>query len=79
MRVKIDSDDCHMTFRLPTTLVLSRLTVTILEKVFKERINLLPENNEAFFRQLRVCRKYCRGITIVDIESSNGDKVKISM
>lgn len=87
MKIRIRTQEVRITILLPNFLVLNRFTASHIIRSIAERINKSPEVNKTpdidsekarlFIAELRrIKRKYGR-FTLVDVESSDGDAVKI--
>jgi len=82
MRIDIATENKHFVIPFPTWLGLNRITTGIAFAYYRDElrekgIDLGFTDIYEFLRRFRKVERQYRGMCIVDVESSDGDKVKI--
>ena len=80
MKISIKSDDLKLTLRLPTGLILNRLTAGIVcRKLKKEGIHLTRKQTVLFIKELKKYKKTHRDWNLVEISENDTDSVIIKI
>ena len=80
MKISIKSDDLKLTLRLPTGLILNRLTAGIVcRKLKKEGIHLTRKQTVLFIKELKRYKKKHRDWNLVELEGSDEDSVIVKI
>lgn len=79
MRLHIKTKDFHLRLLLPTWLVLSRPCLTIALWACRRYVTLPPHRRSEAFRLVRRLRRQCRGITLVDIRTHDGEEIHVKL
>lgn len=80
MKISIKSDDLKLTLRLPTGLILNRLTAGIVcRKLKKEGIHLTRKQIVLFIKELKKYKKKHRDWNLVEVEESDEDSVIVKI
>lgn len=85
MKVKINTKDTKINIYIPTFLVLNNFSFSILmyvlsnQSISKEYIKCLEDQKEKILKLMKMCRKQYKGLTIVDIKTSEGEKILITL
>jgi hypothetical protein len=82
MKIKIRTEDCRFTLFLPVFWALgSPLTHWILRRVRKKLPvdfpDLTAEQRKALRRGLKSCKKRYKGLSLVEVDSSDGEVIRI--
>lgn len=82
MKIKIRTEDCRFTLFVPAFWALGNpLTYRILGK-WKDRLpvafpDLTAEQGKALRQALKRCKKRYRGLPLVEVDSSGGDRISV--
>lgn len=80
MKISIKSDDLKLTLRLPTGLILNRLTAGIVcRKLKKEGIYLTRKQTVLFIKELKKYKKKHRDWNLVEVTESGTNSVIIKI
>ena len=85
MKVKINTKDTKINICIPTFLVLNNFSFSILmyvlsnQSIEKKYIKCLEDQKEKILKLMKMCRKQYKGLTIVDIKTSEGEKILITL
>ena len=80
MKISIKSDDLKLTLRLPTGLILNRLTAGIVcRKLKKEGIHLTRKQTVLFIKELKKYKKKHRDWNLVEISENDTNSVIIKI
>lgn len=80
MKIELKSGGHRILLLLPSRLIFSRLTVRIAEKYLQKKDIVFPPGAaKEFVLTVRKCRKYHKKLVLVDVESADGEKVKITL
>ena len=80
MKIFIKSDDLKLTLRLPTGLILNRLTAGIVcRKLKKEGIHLTRKQTVLFIKELKKYKKKHRDWNLVEISENDTNSVIIKI
>ncbi len=85
MKVKINTKDTKINIYIPTFLVLNNFSFSILmyvlsnQSIEKKYIKCLEDQKEKILKLMKMCRKQYKGLTIVDIKTSEGEKILITL
>lgn len=82
MKIKIRSDEHKFTLLLPTGLMFSRATVWMINKLGRKYAgdalkDIPPEALDRLFAEFRRIKRRHRRWELVDVESADGDVVKV--
>lgn len=80
MKISIKSDDLKLTLRLPTGLILNRLTAGIVcRKLKKEGIYLTRKQTVLFIKELKKYKKKHRDWNLVEISENDTNSIVIKI
>ena len=80
MKIEIKSGGHRISLLLPSRLIFSSLTIRIAEKYLQKKAFAFPPGAaKEFVLTVRKCRKYHKKLVLVDMESADGEKVKITL
>ncbi|MBC8570690.1 hypothetical protein [Zongyangia hominis] len=79
MKIKIHTEEMRATFYLPTSLVLSRLGLSIGLYVGRNYVSVPDEKKAGLLLQLRTLRRRHRGLCLVDIHTSEGEEIVVTL
>ena len=80
MNISIKSDDLKLTLRLPTGLILNRLTAGIVcRKLKKEGIYLTRKQTVLFIKELKKYKKKHRDWNLVEISENDTNSIVIKI
>jgi len=82
MRIKIYSDGHRINLRLPTSWLLNRFTARIAAKAIngdREEPYISEESMYALLQGMKRIRRDFRGLTLVEVDSADGDQVRITL
>lgn len=79
MKIKIRTKDFRMQLYFPTSLILSRLGVSIALRATQNYIRLTEEQKEVLVKGLRRCRKQYKGLTLVDVQTASGEEILVTL
>ena len=80
MKISIKNDDLKLTLRLPTGLILNRLTAGIVcRKLKKEGIHLTRKQTVLFIKELKRYKKKHRDWNLVEISENDTNSVIIKI
>ncbi len=80
MKISIKSDDLKLTLRLPTGLILNRLTAGIVcRKLKKEGIHLTRKQTVLFIKELKKYKKKHRDWNLVEISENDTNSIVIKI
>ena len=80
MKISIKSDDLKLTLRLPTGLILNRLTAGIVcRKLKKEGIHLTRKQTVLFIKKLKKYKKKHRDWNLVEVSENDTNSIVIKI
>ena len=80
MKISINSDDLKFTLRLPTGLILNRLTAGIVcRKLKKEGIHLTRKQTVLFIKELKKYKKKHRDWNLVEASENDTNSIVIKI
>lgn len=80
MKISIKSDNLKLTLRLPTGLILNRLTAGIVcRKLKKEGIHLTRKQTVLFIKELKKYKKKHRDWNLVEISENDTNSIVIKI
>ena len=83
MKIRIRADSCRLHLRIPDTLLYNTLTCTVIEKTMQENTDIAwsmdKETAKEVMRLLKHFSKEYKGLTIVDVETADGEIVQITL
>lgn len=80
MKISIKSDDLKLTLRLPTGLILNRLTAGIVcRKLKKEGIYLTRKQTVLFIKELKKYKKKHRDWNLVEVSENDTNSIVIKI
>ena len=80
MKISIKSDDLKLTLRLPTGLILNRLTAGIVcRKLKKEGIHLTRKQTVLFIKELKKYKKKHRDWNLVEASENDTNSIVIKI
>lgn len=79
MRLHIKTKGFRLHLLLPTGLVLSRLGLAITLRACRRYVTLPPQRRSEVLRLLGVLRQQCRGLTVVEIRTQDGEEIRLSL
>lgn len=80
MKIFIKSDDLKLTLRLPTGLILNRLTAGIVcRKLKKEGIHLTRKQTVLFIKELKKYKKKHRDWNLVEVSENDTNSIVIKI
>lgn len=80
MKISIKSDDLKLTLRLPTGLILNRLTAGIVcRKLKKEGIHLTRKQTVLFIKELKKYKKKHRDWNLVEVSENDTNSIVIKI
>ena len=79
MRLHIKTKDFRLHLLLPTWLVLSKPGLTIALWACRRYVTLPPQKRSEVLRLLGGLRRQCRGLTLVDIRTQDGEEIRLSL
>lgn len=79
MRLHIKTRDFHLGLILPTRLVLSRPGLALALWACRRYVTLPPPQRTELFRLLRLSRRQCRGVTLVEICTHDGEEIRLRL
>lgn len=80
MKISIKSDDLKLTLRLPTGLILNRLTAGIVcRKLKKEGIHLTRKQTVLFIKELKKYKKKHHDWNLVEVSENDTNSIVIKI
>ena len=79
MKIKIRTEDCKMTLRFPTSLLLGRMTFSIAMNRAKEYIEFDNEQKDKLIKLLKRTRKKYKGLKLVEVKTAAGEIIEITL
>lgn len=80
MKISIKSDDLKLTLRLPSGLILNRLTAGIVcRKLKKEGIHLTRKQTVLFIKELKKYKKKHRDWNLVEVSENDTNSIVIKI
>ena len=82
MKIKIRSENHRISLRLPTGLLLNRFTARIAASALnqdRDESYITPDQMYLLFQRLKEIRQDFRGLTLVEVDSAEGDVVRITL
>lgn len=82
MKIKIQDQDTHMNLLIPNFVVAGRLSRKVLSLALSKKGGEMPytkEQIDRFLQELGRTAKRFKGLTLVEIESSDGEKIFIQL
>ena len=80
MKIFIKSDDLKLTLRLPTGLILNRLTAGIVcRKLKKEGLHLTRKQTVLFIKELKKYKKKHRDWNLVEVSENDTNSIVIKI
>ena len=82
MRIRIKTDECNLRLWIPTGLIFNRFTAGIAVHTLRKYTpgqwqHLTPEQMNALFYELRRIKDRYGSWEMVDVQSGDGEKVKV--
>lgn len=81
MKIRIDANGRHFTIPIPLGLIINKASALIaakcLERYTKGQLNAKQIN--FFFHELKLARRRLGHLMLVDVKSSSGEKVQITL
>ena len=83
MKIRIRANSCRLHLRIPDSLHYNALTCTVIEKTIQENTEIAwsmdKETAKQVMRILKHFSKEYKGLTIVDVETADGQVVQITL
>lgn len=79
MKIRIKSKGFRLWLYLPYSLFLNRYSFSILFYSLKRYIYISPMGQRDLLRQIKKYRKQFKGLTLVEVHSSDGDDIIIRL
>lgn len=83
MKIRIRAKSCRLNIRIPDALLYNTLTSTVIEKTLHEHTEIEwsmdKETAKKVMQILKHFSKEYKGLTIVDVETADGEIVQITL
>lgn len=88
MTIKIRSDDIKLWIPVPTGLAFNDLTALLIPKIMVQNgvtitaensVAITPKQARKLMRGIRKCIRHHRGLTLVEVETADGQHVEITL
>lgn len=79
MLVKIHTKEFKGTFYLPNTLLFNRLGLSIALMASQKYVKVSETGKEALLAQLKRYRKQFKGLTLVEVKTSEGEEILVKL
>jgi len=83
MKIRIHAQFCRLNLRIPDNMLYNTLTCTVIRKTIQENTEIAwtmdKETTRKMMRLLKHFSKEYRGLTIVDVETADGEIVQITL
>lgn len=79
MKIKIKTEKAKFTLWFPTSLLCSKLTLSIALHASKETIEFNDKQKEMVIAILKKCKKEYKHVRLVDVETADGEIVQITV
>ncbi|WP_147585182.1 hypothetical protein [Beduini massiliensis] len=79
MKIRIKSKGFRLWLYLPYSLFLNRYSFSLLFYALKRYVYISPMGQRDFLKQIKKYRKQFKGLTLVEVHSSDGDDIIIRL
>ena len=83
MKIRIHAQSCRLNLRIPDNMLYNTLTCTVIRKTIQENTDIAwsmdKETAKEVMRLLKHFSKEYKGLTIVDVETADGQVVQITL
>lgn len=79
MKIKIKTADIHLNLRIPNSLLLWDIPISIALHYTKDTIELSRDQRKKIVKLLRECSRKYKGLTLIEVDSSEGERIEITL
>ena len=79
MKVKIKTKEIRITLYFPTSLVLNYFGVSIGLYMAKKYVSIADVEKSEIVKQLKQCKKQYKKLTLVEVRTSEGEEVEVTL
>lgn len=79
MKVKIKTQDFRLRLYLPNVICLNSIGIKILLCYIQNYIEVSDIQKKELIRCMKICRRKCKGVTLIEVHSVEGDEIMVSL